>query len=166
MVGNLSSEHLMKRLQRYTAKVQGSNQYWFQRHQELLALLDQKGPLTFFWTVSSADTYWPELHNLMHPPGAQPTHQMRMQAVISNPHITDRYFTAKLSDWIDHWLYKTLDAEWHWCRYEYQACGSAHAHGCAKLTNNSGVCTLVEKVAVGWLATKRRHDNTDVDDNV
>ena len=65
MVGNLSSEYLMKRLQRYAANVQGSNQYWFQRHQKIRALLNQKGPPTFFWTVSSADTYWPELHNLM-----------------------------------------------------------------------------------------------------
>ena len=52
------------------------------------------------------------------PPGTQPTHQMRVQAVISNPHITDWYFSSKLSDWIDHWLYKTLDAEWHWFQYE------------------------------------------------
>ena len=43
----------MKRLQRYAAKVQGSNQYWFHRYHELRALLDQKGPPTFFWTVSS-----------------------------------------------------------------------------------------------------------------
>lgn len=102
MVGNLSSEHLMKRLQRYASKVQGSNQYWYQRYQELRALLDQKGPPTFFWTVSSADTYWPELHNLMmHPSGAQLTHQMRVQAVINNPHITDWYFSYKLSDYLN-----------------------------------------------------------------
>ena len=102
MFGNLSSEHLMKQLQRYAAKVQGSNQYRFQRHQELRALLNQKGPPIFFWTVSSADTYWPELHNLvMHPPGTQPTHRMRVQAVINNLHITDWYFSSKLSEWID-----------------------------------------------------------------
>ena len=66
---------------------------------------------------------------------------------------------------IDHWLYKTLDSEWHWCRYEYQACGSTHAHGCAKLKNDPGVCTLVEKAAVGWLASNRRQDDTDGDDD-
>lgn len=120
MVGSLNSELLMKRVQRYAAKILGSNQYWFQRHQELRALLDQKGPPTFFWTVSSADTYWPELHKLMpHAPGPQLTHQMRVQSVIDHPHITDWYFASKLSDWINHWLYNTLDAQWHWCRYEY-----------------------------------------------
>ena len=83
----------------------------FQRYQELHALLDQKGPPTFFWTVSSADTYWPELHKLMIQPNPAPaTHSMRIQAVINNPHITDWYFTTQLSDWVEHWLYKTLDA--------------------------------------------------------
>ena len=73
MVGNLSSQHLMKRLQQYTTKVQGSNQYGYQHYQQLHALLDQKGPPIFFWTVSSADTHRPELHNLMmHLSGAHP----------------------------------------------------------------------------------------------
>ena len=152
MVNCLNSENLMKRLQRYAPKVQGSNQYWFQRYQELWALLDQKGPPTFFWTVSSADIYWPELHKLMMHPytEASTTHSMRMQAVINNPHITDWYFSFKLSDWIEHWLY-TLDAEWHWYRYEYQARGSTHAHGCTKLKNDPDICGLVKKASAAWL---------------
>ena len=72
MVGTMSSEHLMQRLQRYAAKVQGSNPYWFQRYTELRSLIEHKGPPTFFWTVSSADNHWPELHNLMpHPPNSE-----------------------------------------------------------------------------------------------
>lgn len=103
MVNTLDSEKLMKRLQRYAAKVQGSNQYWFQRHLELCVLLDQKGPPTFFWTVSSADMYWPELYKLMMRKSVtDTTHSMRRQAVINNPHITDWYFTSKLSDWVEH----------------------------------------------------------------
>ena len=48
MVGSTSADQLMKPLQRYAAKIQRSYQYWFQRHQELQALLEQKGPPTFF----------------------------------------------------------------------------------------------------------------------
>lgn len=44
MVGRLSAEQLMHRLQRYAAKVQGSSQYWYQRYQELRALI---APLHF-----------------------------------------------------------------------------------------------------------------------
>lgn len=163
MIGTLSATQLMKRLQRYAAKVQGSSQYWFQRHQELQALLEQKGPPTFFWTVSSADNYWPELHSLMPHSTDDPTHSMRVQAVISNPHLADWYFTSKLSDFVHHWLYDTLDADWHWYRFEYQARGSTHAHGCAKLKNDGGICGLVEKAAVSWLAEQQMQTCNDED---
>ena len=155
MVGTTSADYLMKRLQRYAAKIQGSNGYWFQRHQELQALLEQKGPPTFFWTVSSADTYWPELHSLLPHSTDNPSPSMHCQAVISNPHITDWYFTSKLTDFVEHWLYDTLDAEWHWYCLEYQSRGSTHAHGCAKLKNDVGICALVQKAASGWLADKQ-----------
>ncbi len=151
MVGRLSADHLMQRLHRYAAKVQGSNQYWFQRYNELCTLIEQKGPPTFFWTVSSADNYWPDLHNLMpHPHNSQPSHAMRVSAVINQPHLTDWFFTSRLSDWVQHWLYDSLGAKWHWYRFEYQARGSTHAHGCAKLTNDPGICQLVEKAATAW----------------
>ena len=88
---------------------------------------------------------------MMHPSQSPATHSMRIQAVINNPHITDWYFTSKLSDWVEHWLYKTLDAEWHWYRFEYQARGSTHAHGCAKLKNDPDICGLVKKAAAAWL---------------
>ena len=120
MVDTSQADQLMQRLQRYAAKVQGSSQYWYQRHQELQALLEQKGPPTFFWTVSSADMYWPEMywpemHHLMpHSVGSQPSHSDCVSAVITNPHIADWYFYSRLTDFVDHWLYRALDADWHW----------------------------------------------------
>ena len=59
----MDSEQLMSRLNNYVSKVQGTKQYWYQRKLELKALIQNKSPPTFFWTVSSADTYWPELHS-------------------------------------------------------------------------------------------------------
>ena len=165
MVGHLDADSLMQRLQRYTAKVQGSNSYWYQRCSELRTLIEQKGPPTFFWTVSSADNFWPELHKLMpYVEGEEISHGMRVQAVIDNPHITDWFFSSKLSDWLHHWLYDSLaiGAEWHWYRYEYQARGSTHAHGCAKLSNDPGLCKLVEKVAAAW-AILEEPGNGDID---
>ena len=150
MVGSMSAAQLMGRLQRYAAKVQGSSSYWFQRHQELRALLDDKGPPTLFFTFSSADNYWPELHDLMMHETCSTTRSMRVQAVINNPHIADWFFTAKISDFIKQWLYEVLEADWHWYRFEYQARGSTHAHGCAKLKNDPGICSLVQKAAMAW----------------
>ena len=159
MVGSMSAAHLMSRLQRYAAKIQGSSQYWFQRHQELQALLHEKGPPTFFWTVSSADNHWPEMHNLMMHSTTPTTRSMRIQAVINQPHIADWFFTVKLSDFVEQWLYEALGAEWHWYRLEYQARGSTHAHGCAKLKNDPGTCSLVQKAASAWLIQQELQQN-------
>ena len=162
MVGHMNSDQLMNRIQRYAAKVQGTNQYWFQRLQELRALLDQKGPPAFFWTVSAADNYWPELHKLMPSSGVSAvSHSTRVTSVIENPYVADWFFTSKLADFIPHWLTGCLDAEWHWYRFEYQARGSTHAHGCAKLSNDPGLCTLVKTAADAWQAEQRQHDVQD-----
>ena len=47
-----------------------------------------------------------------------------------------------------------LDAKWHWYRFEYQARGSIHCHGVAKLKNDPGLCNLSEKALKGYLAEK------------
>ena len=148
----MDSVQLMNRLQRYAAKVQGSKQYWFSHYQELKALLQQKGAATFFWTVSSADNYWPQLHSLMpQSSGGAIAHQLRVNNVINNPHITDWFFHAKLTDFVKYWLHDTLDAEWYWYRYEYQSRGSTRARGCAKLRNDPGLCKLVSAEALRWI---------------
>ena len=89
MIDNFTVEQLMKQLQRYAAKVQGSSQYWFQQYQKLRAHIEQNGPSTLFWIVSSADNHWPELHNLLPHASEPPTRAMQIQAVINCPHITD-----------------------------------------------------------------------------
>ena len=139
----------MNRLQRYATKLHGSRQYWHARYQELKALLQQKGNPTFFFTLSSADNYWAQLHSLM-PQSQHRTHATRVNSVINSPHLTDWFFEVKATDFIRHWLNETLDAEWHWYRYEYQARGSIHAHGCAKLKNDPGLCKLISAAALGW----------------
>ena len=68
MVGSLMSKALMKYMQWYAAKILGSNQNWFQRHQELCALLDHRGPPTW----QSASKYvlaWAEQAHATHPRG-------------------------------------------------------------------------------------------------
>ena len=53
-----------------------------------------------------------------------------------------------------HWLYETLDADWHWYRYEFQARGSIHSHGTAKLKSDPGLCKLTDIALKGFLAEK------------
>lgn len=40
-----------------------------------------------------------------HNPDVEQGYSSRVQAVVENPHITDWFFSSKLSDWIHHWLY-------------------------------------------------------------
>ena len=149
MVGQMTANHLMNRLQRYVAKLQGTKQYWYQRYQELKALITQKGAPTFFFTFSAADNYWPDLHRLLQEPNnAVPS--VRIRAVIDNPHITDAFFVSRLDEFCSHWLDRVMDAKWKWLRFEWQARGSIHAHGCAKLSNDPGLCSLVKTAAQGW----------------
>jgi len=52
--------------------------------------------------------------------------------VITNPHLVDWYFTKHFESFLIG--FDTLQAEWHWYRYEFQARGSiVHCHGTAKL---------------------------------
>ena len=44
-----------------------------------------------------------------------------------------------------------------------QARGSTHAHGCAKLKNDPGICHLAEKAATGWLAEQEPNSSNRVD---
>ena len=95
--------------------------------------------------------HWPELHALFGGENNRTAEHMH-QNVISNLHITDWFLTWRLENFIKFWLYNSLDAEWHWYRFEYQARGDIHSHRVAKLENDPGLCTLFEKALKGYLA--------------
>ena len=56
MVNSKSAKQMVYRLQCVKSQ-QGTNQYWYQRLQEVLTLVEQKGCPTFFFTVSAAESY-------------------------------------------------------------------------------------------------------------
>ena len=60
--------------------------------------------------------------------------------------------SQRLKNFIKHWLYKSLDAKWHWYRFEYQARGSIHCHGVAILKNGPGLRKLSKKALNAYLA--------------
>ena len=163
----MSSVELMERIHRYAATVQGTRQYWYQRYQELRALVDQKGAPTFLWTLRSADNCLPELHRLMpQTSNASITHSMRVQAVVDNPHITNWFFTAKVEDFVSHWLQGVMKAEWYWYRFGYQSRGSTHVHGCCRLLNNPCLCQLVQKSAKGWLIQRHLDQSEPINEEL
>ena len=104
--------------------------------EDLKAIITTVGTPTIFFTFSSADMHWPDLYVLLGNENSAGV--KRRQAVINNPHNVDLFFTLRLESFNKHWLYKTLDAKWHWYRFEYQDRGSIHCHGTAKLSNDPG----------------------------
>ena len=108
--------------------------------------------------------HWPELHNLFSANSdiaSNRTSEQRRQNVINNPHVVDWFFTQRLESFIKCWLYDTLDAKWHWFRFEYQGRGSIHCHGTAKLKNDPGLCQLTKIALKGFLAQKCKEDVDD-----
>ena len=153
-ISDIPAPRGINHIQRYAAKGQELNSTGSIAFRNS-RLFDQKGPPTFFWTVNAADNYWQELHAVMsHPQGSTVSHSMRVTAVIDNPHVAHWFLTSKTAGYIQHWLTGSLDAQWY--HFEYQACGRRHAHGCAKLHNDPGLCSLVNKAAEAWLREEGR----------
>lgn len=83
-ISNNSSAFISK-ISRYAANFAGSNAYWCKVREDLKAIVTTVGTPTSFFTFSSADMHWPELHALF---GNQNmTSQERRQAVINNPQL-------------------------------------------------------------------------------
>ena len=59
-----ASTNFMTKLSRYVSNITGSNAYWQKRRNELKTIINSKGTPTIFFTFSSADMHWPELHSL------------------------------------------------------------------------------------------------------
>ncbi|CAB4003587.1 Hypothetical predicted protein [Paramuricea clavata] len=136
-----------------------ANAYWNKVREELKAIITNVGAPTIFFTFSSADVHWPELHSLLGTDTANSSSDIRRQNVINNPHIVDWFFTQRL-ECFKHWLYNTLGAQWHWFRYEYQGRGSIHCHGTAKLNNYPGLCQLTQTALKGFLSQKVKDENS------
>ena len=63
MAQNDTSNIFMSKVSRYVANIPGTNAYWYKVRDELKATVTSKGVPTFFFTFSSADMHWPELHD-------------------------------------------------------------------------------------------------------
>ena len=167
MAASNNSAAFMSKVSRYVANIAGTNAYWHKVKEDLKAIVTSVGAPTFFFTFSSADMHWLELHTLFYnnsDTNLTTSSDERRQNVINNPHIVDWFFTQRLDNFIKCWLYDTLNAKWHWYRFEYQGRGSIHCHGTVKLNNDPGLCDLTKTALKGFLAQKLKDENTVVDD--
>ena len=114
MAENNDSTSFMSKVSRYVANIAGSNAYWHKVKEDLKAIVTNVGTSTFFFTFSSADMHWAELHSLFYDSiDSELSSQDRCRNLIDNPHIVDWFFTQRLESFVKYWLYNTLDAKWH-----------------------------------------------------
>ena len=90
--------------------IAGTDANWYKVREDLKAIINHVGAPTLFFTFSSADMHWPELHDLFQMPTHNKSSKERRMNVINNPHIVDWFFTQKLESFVKHWLYETRDA--------------------------------------------------------
>ncbi len=105
----------MSKVSRYVGNIASTNAYWNIVRQDLKAIITSVGAPTLFFTLSSADTHWPELHALFKAgtdcEGDNSTSNVRRQNVINNPHVVDWCFTQQLESFVKYCLYDTLGAK-------------------------------------------------------
>ena len=138
---------LLERMSSYVGNLPGSDAYWYSKRRDLKAIFNGKGPPTIFFTLSSADTHWPELHDLISTPDAD--HRTRSVNARKNPHLLTSTFMKRKTLFIETWLRNGLNADWVWHRVEFQMRGATHVHGCAKLKDDPGIMELAAKVYKG-----------------
>ena len=86
---------VMKKLQRYSKNVTGTNAYWCDVKEKLKATITQMGTPTIFWTLSMADFHWPDIHDLFFSNDESESADFR-QNIVDNPHIVDWLLTRSV----------------------------------------------------------------------
>ena len=93
MATSNSANVFMSKVSRYVGNIAGTNAYWNRVREELEAIITSVGAPTLFFTFSSADMHWPELHALFKAgtdcETGNSTSEVRRQNVINNPHVVD-----------------------------------------------------------------------------
>ena len=88
MAASNNSAAFLAKVSRYVANIPGTNASWHKVKEDLEAIVTNVGTPTFFFTFSSADMHWPELHALFGDI-TNSSSEIRRQNVINNPHIVD-----------------------------------------------------------------------------
>ncbi|XP_034239367.1 uncharacterized protein LOC117644210 [Thrips palmi] len=121
-----------KQIMFYGSKIRSTRPYWSSRCGELLDLVNDIGPPTVFFTLSSADYHWPDPFRLL---GIKNPNKLsiseKRKIMAENPLLFDQFFVMRSQYFIDHCFSKKYKVKDIWYRYEYQHRGSIHLHGVA-----------------------------------
>jgi len=160
---------IIRKMHVYNANILGSNSYFYKKRKELESLIEAKGMPTCWFTLSAADNHWNDLHELIYDDSITVRDTMykdmnekqklsfRVRIVHEFPHIVDEYFLKRVNSFIQSFFLNKngLKSTYFWFRIEYQERGTAHIHGCLKLSSDFGISELAQKVRDGRIAIRK-----------
>ena len=136
MVQAGQSEALAKRVSHAGEKLEGSRPFWAKARWDLTAQIrsPQCGTPHVFFTASSADIQWPDLHQHMPSYNADQnedatSYRVRMEDLNNNPAIAAYYFQMRWMVFFNEYIKPKFKVTDYWWRYEWQHHGSSHVHG-------------------------------------
>ncbi|KAE8737685.1 hypothetical protein FOCC_FOCC016848 [Frankliniella occidentalis] len=97
---------LLKKILFYNSSLRGTRSYWYARGQELLAMIEQLGLPTLFFTLSAADLHWPDLFHNIAPDEDINTmsESSRRKLIEENPLKVDAFFLKRGENFINQVL--------------------------------------------------------------
>lgn len=138
---------LIKQMGFYNANLRTSHSFWQKRCGELVDMVTTLGTPTVFFTLSAADTQWPELFDYLAPGVDQTTltSTQRYELIRKNPMIVDWFFYKRAEHYVKTVLKGKYKIKDFWYRVEYQHRGSIHLHGILWLEEAPDVTDLDSK---------------------
>ena len=120
-------QSLAQKIVRFASHLRTSPAFWKSERAKVIALIDQFGMPTAFFTLSAADTQWSELQT--HLANFSDASDNPVKAVAKNPLLCTWFFHHRVKAFIEHFLTSELGITDYWWRYEWQSRGSVHCHG-------------------------------------
>src|SRR5882762_2734893 len=127
---------LAQRVSHADVKLAGSKPFWQSAQKDLIAQIQapDTGTPHVFFTCSSADIQWPDMHQ--HMPNYDPnapenatSYRTRKTDLNNNPAIAAYYFQKRWQVFFDEVIKLKFKIKDYWWRYEWQHRGSSHIHG-------------------------------------
>ena len=131
---------LTNRILAFGHSLWGSPQYWYSQRKNLMAMINQLGNASVFFTFSVADHHWPDLRRFL-----DTDNRSIHEAIAHSPLTVDSYVMLRFQTFFDHFLSPYLHIEDYWYRIEWQHRGSLHIHGLAWLENVPDALVATER---------------------
>jgi len=116
----MTDDKLVDHLMYFGSTIHGTRPFWNCCSTKLLDMINQVGCPTLFFTLSAADTKWPDLHAMMPsttPAMPQITSKWRIQNIIQNLHLTTLYMHHRFTAFNETILQHLLNTSHNWYRY-------------------------------------------------